>query len=374
MKATFLLENLLGKLSFLNHAVSSRPQLPILSAFLLRAGEGKLKILATDLEIGISTIIPASVGREGEVAVLAKPLSEFLGSVSEEKITIEKKENALEIKGAKTKASFNTMGEADFPRIFDEKGESIITIKKNAIIKELGRVVFAASTDSDKPAFSGVLVKKEEDRVLFVATDSHRLSLNKSRSIKDANAGLKKPILVSSRTLRALLASKEEGDVEVFLSEKNNQVIFSQDETTLVGRLIEAEYPDFEKIIPNDFSTKAEFDREELLGALKATSIFSRDNANIVKMSIKKEGISLLAKSPTIGENTVEVGAKISGEENEIAFNSRYLLDLLQNLDDETMVFEMAGPLNPGVFKIANDDSFIHLIMPIRVRDEELRG
>lgn len=369
MKATFLLENLLGKISLLNHAISLRPPLPILSGFLLEAGKGKIKISATDLETGISTEIPASVDIEGRVVVPAKPFSEILSTLSEEKIEVEKKDGALTISGKRTKTTLLCLDEGEFPKLFDEKGESIMTIKKDTAQKELGRVVFAAALDAGRPAFSGVLIKKDGDKIVVVATDSHRLSLSRSVSIKTKSTV---PVLVSAKTIRAAISQKDMEDVEVFFHEKNNQVVFTLGDTVLVGRTIEAEFPDFEKIIPDGFESKAEFQREEFLQALKTTSVFARDNANIVKISLGKDKLTVFAKSQSLGENTVEVAARTTGEENEIAFNARYLIELFQNVDDEEMVFEMQGPLNPGVFKIANDPNFIHLVMPIRIKDEEL--
>jgi len=369
MVASFLLENLLEKLTFLNHAVSARPPLPILSGFLLEAEKGKLKISATDLEIGITLSIPASVEKEGKAVVPAKPFSEILANLTEEKITIERKETGVEVSGKKTKASLVSMDEGEFPKLFDEKGESIMTIKKDAVEKAFGRVVFAASLDMGRPAFSGILIKKEKDETLLVATDSHRLSINKTTGVKTKGAS---PVLVSARAVRAILSQKSEDDVEVFAFSKNNQVVFELGQTTLVGRTIEAEFPDFAKIIPDSFESRAEFDKDEFLKALRITSVFARDNANIVKITVGRDRLLVFSKSQSLGQNTVEVSAKTTGEENEIAFNGRYLLELLQNVDDEQMVFEMQGPLNPGVFKVVNDPNFTHLIMPIRVKDEEL--
>ena len=374
MKVTFLLENLQKELPFLNHAVSLRTQLPILSNFLLQANKGKLKVCATDLEIGIIVEIPAKVEEEGETAVPAKPLSDLLGSVKNESLSFETKEKTLEIGGKGLKSIFQTAPAEDFPKLFEEKGEELVSLKKGAIEKDLQKVVFAASQDSSRPAFSGVLIKQDKEGVLMVATDAHRLSLKISPGTKTKTAkGLAKPILVSSKTLRVLLNRKTSGDVSVFVSNKNNQIIFIEDQTILVGRLIDAEYPEYDKIIPGDFSTRAEFDRNEMMGAVRTASVFARETANIIKFSVRKEGLQISAKTQGLGENTVDVAAKTTGEENEIAFNGRYLLDLLSNVEEETMVFEMTGPLNPGVFKIAKDDTFIHLIMPIRVRDEELR-
>jgi len=372
MRAAFLLENLYEKISFLNHAISPRPSLPSLSGFLIEAQKGKLKFSATDLELGITTSIPASVEEEGKTVVPAKPFSEIITSLTDEKIIIEKKGSTVVISGKKTKASFVVMDEVEFPKLLDEKGENIFVLKKDSVEKDLGRVVFAASQDAGRPAFSGVLIKKDGESVLVVATDSHRLSLNKTTAIKTKTDSFKKPVLISAKTIRAMLSQKSDEDVSVFVLEKNNQVVFSFGETILVGRTIEAEFPDFEKIIPDGSSTKAEFDRQEMLKALKITSVFARDNANIVKISVGKNSLLVSAKSQTLGEDSFEVSAKTTGEDNEIAFNARYLFDLLQNVSEDQMVFEMQGPLNPGVFKIANDPNFVHLIMPIRVKDEEL--
>lgn len=373
MKATFLLDNLLGKLSFLNQAVSARAQLPVLSGFLLEAEKGNLKITATDLEIGISVNISASVEEEGKTVVPARPLSELLTTLSEEKITIETKEKTINISGKKTKANILLLDETEFPNILGEKGEKTITIKKDSVIKDFSKVAFAAAIDMGRPAFSGILLKTEKEGVLIVATDSHRLSKKTSNGTKSTKP-LNKSILIPSRTIKTLLVNKSDEDVDVYVSEKNNQIIFYQGDTVLTGRLIDAEYPEFEKIIPTDYSTRTEFDRQEMQNALKTAEIFARDNANIIRFSIRRSCVSVFGKSSSLGENEIQVPAKTTGEENEIAFNGRYLLDLLQNIDEETMVFEMTGPLNPGVFKIAGDNSFIHLIMPIRVKDEELQG
>ena len=137
-----------------------------------------------------------------------------------------------------------------------------------------------------------------------------------------------------------------------------------------MGRLIEAEFPNYEKIIPTDFSTKTVFEKESLQKAIKTSYVFARQTASILKLSIKKDKIVVSANAPSVGSNTIEVDAKTTGEENEIAFNARYLLDLLSNIDADEMSYEMTGPLNPGVFKIVGDTSFLHLIMPIRVQTE----
>jgi DNA polymerase-3 subunit beta len=367
MKVTLFSEKVSEKIVFLNHAVSQRGQLPILSNFLLSAKGGKLTVCATDLEIGISTSIPVRVEKEGKTTVPAKNFSDLFSNLKSQKITMEDKNQKLMILGEKIKASFQTLPAEEFPTLFEEKGKEVISTKKEDIKKMFEKVVFAAATDNTRPALSGVLMNIQNKEAILVSSDGHRLSLQK-KPFK-GNVGLAKPIIIPSRIIRELLLMKEDGDVLVFVFEKNNQIIFSQGETLLVGRLIDDQFPEYEKFIPTDFATKTYFNKEELLNAIKICMVFARETANIVKFSIEKNKIVVSANSPSVGEDSVEVEAKTTGEENEIAFNSKYLLDFLTSVDKEELVFEMTGPLNPGVFKIENDSSFLHLIMPIRVQE-----
>ena len=367
MKVSLLSENLQEKLVLVNHAVSSRSQLPILLNFLIKAEKGALSISGTDLEIGIKIEIPSKTEEEGETTVPAKTFSELISMVSVGKITLTTKGNGLELTGDKIKTIFQTTKAEDFPKLYENKGEEEITISREVINKGFPKVVFAASQDLARPALSGVLIKKD----VMVATDGYRLSLKKYLLEKKEGFREGVSMLIPSRVIRELiLIAKNADGVKTYASKENNQIIFCQNDTTLVGRLIEADFPDYEKIIPSDFSTRTVFNREDLGKAVKACYVFARSAANIVKLSIKKEKIVVYVNASQVGENTVEVEAKTTGEENEIAFNARYLLDLFSNIEEESMVFEMTGPLNPGVFKIANDDSFLHLIMPIRVQQE----
>lgn len=367
MRTTFLLENLLGKTSLLNSAVSPRAQLPALAGILIETGKGKVRFSSTDLETGVVCEIPGATEEEGKSLVLAQPFLETITSLSEEKITIQREEKETSVSGKKFHAKISSLDETEFPKIIEEKGEKIMEVGKDEGKKTFGRVAFAAAQDAARPAFSAVLIKQERGMTQVVATDSHRLSrvvIKKGGRQKDDQA------LIPAKIIKAQISQKDTDAISLFVSRKNNQACLEQNNDLLVGRLIDAEYPEFQKIIPADSSTRAEFDKEEMQSAIRTASVFARDNANIVRFSVKKDRISLFAKSPTLGEENIDIEAKTTGEENEIAFNSRYLIELLQNSGAETMIFEMQGPLNPGVFKILGDDSFIHLIMPIRVREE----
>ncbi len=376
MKVSLISENLQKKILFVNHAISTRSQLLTLLNFLIEAKEGKLIISATDLEIGIIIEIPAKTEKAGSITVSAKTFVEMVGTISSEKIKLETTQEGLTLTGEGEETVFQTTPTDEFPKLYEDKGKKIMVLRRETAGKDLLRVVFAASPDSERPALSGVLIKEEENGFLLVATDGYRLSLKKHalQGTGKTQTEEKISILVPSRVIRELIQMEKdsgEEDIAVYVSKEKNQIIFSQDDTTLIGRLIEAEFPNYEKIIPTEFSTKTVFEREKLQKAIKAGYVFARQTAGIIKLSIEKGKILVSANAPSVGKNLVEVEAKTTGEENEIAFNARYLLDFLSNSTSETASFEMNGPLNPGVFRETDDPSFMHLIMPIRVQQGE---
>ena len=369
MKFSLLCENLQKKLLFANHAISSHGQLPILSNFLIEAKKGTLSIKTTDLEIGININIPAKIEEEGAVAIPAKTFSELISVIPSGKITLALKKEGLELIGEKIRTLFQTSPADEFPKLYDDMGKKIITIKKELADKEFPRIVFAASIDAARPALSGVLIREEGGKFLMVATDGYRLSLKKQALEKSEKHEENISLLVPSRVIKEIiLMDKEEEEIEIYTSKQSNQIIILQNEKTLVGRLIEAEFPAYEKIIPPTFSTKIVFEKEDLQKAIKTCYIFAREAANIIKFSIKKDKTIVSSSTPSLGESVVEIDTRTTGEESEIAFNGRYLLDLFSNIEEETMSFEMNGSLSPGVFRIEKDDSFLHLIMPIRVQ------
>lgn len=368
MKLNILTSIIQDKLTFVNHAVSAKSQIPILLNILLDANKNGLTLKSTDLEIGIETTIPAKIEEEGMVTVPAKTFTELINTIPDESITLETEGGKLLVKSKKTKSVFQTTDADEFPSLYKEKGNKVVELEKENIKRDLEAIIFAAAIDTTRPALSGVMVKNEESGFLLVATDGYRLSLKHHQSSKTKQKNTDSYI-VPARVFRELNSMKEEGDmVEVYISAESSQIIFTQGGTVLVGRLIEGEFPNYEKIIPSDYSTQIFFDRGEFLKAVKICSIFARDSANIIKLSFKKDEIVVSSQSPQVGENTVTVEGVLKGEENEIAFNARYLQDVLSAVTEEEMVFEMTGPLNPGAFKIKEDPSYLHIIMPVRVQ------
>ena len=366
MRVTVLTDNLRQGLGFVNHAVSQRSQLPVLLNFLIQAKRGGLSFSATDLEIGVSVNVPAKVEEEGSITVSAKTFFDLVSNIPYEKTTLSLRDTSLDLVSEKIKSSFSTIPSSEFPKLFEEKGERVGVIKKEDLAL-LGKVVFAAAEDiGSRPALSGILISGKESGLEVVAADGYRMSLLRGFSLGGKK---QEKLLLPARVIRELLVQKNiGGDIEIFVSEKGGQVIFEGSDFLLGGRLIEENFPDYEKIIPDDFSTLAIFDRDEAINAVKVCSVFAREAANVIRLSINKAGVTFSSDASSVGENEVLVEAKVEGEENEIAFNSRFLTDALSSVREGNIRFEMTGSLSPGVFKEEGNKNFLHIIMPIRVQ------
>lgn len=373
MQVVCLQENLQKSLTLVSRVVSQKIQLPVLSNVLIKAHKGSFSLWATDLELGIRVETAAKIEADGEITIPAKLFYELVSALPPEKIEIKTEGTTLNLKTKNQKSTITGIPATEFP-IFDKKnGDRVIRIDKEALRRAIKIVSFAAALDDNRPVLNGVLFRGEKGQYSFVATDGYRLSFQKIEGVVEGREEL--TLIIPSRVLREvnfLLDKGSEADskmVDIFLTPKENQIKFAVGENILIGRLIEGEFPDYEKIIPRSATTIVLIDREELLGCAKITSIFARDSANIIKLVIKKAGISVFASASQVGENQSFVSAQVSGDDNEIAFNSRFLLELLTSLDEKEIVFEMTGPLNPGVFKVKNSESYLHLIMPIRIQE-----
>lgn len=374
MQVICLQENLKTALFLVNRIISQKAQLPILSNVLIQAQKKTLSLLSTDLELGLKIEVPAKIEHEGEITIPAKTLLDLVSILPPEKIEIKTEGTTLTLKTKNQKATFLGIPAVEFPQFTDKKGDFILGIGGSILKTNIKNVVYASSIDESRPVLNGVLFKNAGGEYIFVATDGYRLSLKKMG--KKNKQETMAPFVVPGRVLKELcfLIEKEGGEnapVNIFMASQQNQIRFEVGGGILVGRLIEGEFPDYEKIIPQNVNTTLVVEKEDFLNSVKIASVFARDSANIVKIAIKKDGLFISANAPQIGDNQSFVEARVSGEENEIAFNSRFLLEFLANLEEKEIVFEMTGPLNPGVFKIQNDNSFLHLIMPVRIQEEK---
>lgn len=375
MKLSTLQENLAKGLSTVSRSVASKAQLPVLSNILLTTDKGRLKLSATNLETGINFWIGAKIEKEGTISIPAKILTEFVSSLPAEKVELEVKETTLNLICGSYQASFVGLAASEFPSVPTLKDKETISFSSGDLAKAVSQVAFAAAQDEGRPVLTGVLIITKGDSLVLVATDGYRLSVKKLAGVKGFGEvkEFKKGLIIPSRTLtevaKVTSEQNQEKGVGLSITPSSNQIIFSTNDAEIVSRLIEGSFPEFEKIIPEKGKTKILVETESLMKAVRIASIFARESANIIRFRIKKSGITISANAPQIGDNVINLEAKVEGEENKIAFNSRYLLDLLNSCDSPSISFEMTSSLNPGVFTPSEDKSFFHIIMPVRIQE-----
>lgn len=369
MKVFLLQENFSKALNIVSRSIAPKAALPILSNIVLATEKGRLKLSTTNLECGINLWLGAKVEKEGSIAIPAKILTEYISSLPPEKISLQVKENSLFLSSSGHKANFSGSPVADFPEIASFSGKPDLVFKKEDFAENLGQVVFSAATDEGRPVLTGVLMRANKQGLSLVATDGYRLSVKEIKM----KGGLEANILIPAKALLEVARISQEKDeedkeIKMALTKDKNQVVFSLPGIDYSSRLIDGEFPDFEKIIPESSKIETEFDKEEFFRAVKVAAIFAREQANVVKLSLEQNKIIVSAENPQVGGNETEVGAKTKGGKLEIAFNCRFLLDLLGSITAEEMVFEASEALSPGVFRLKRDPSFFHLIMPVRLQ------
>lgn len=372
MKVSLLQENLNKSINIVNRTISSRTQLPILTNILLVAEPGKIRLTTTNLETGVSVWQSAKVEEKGKTTVPAKIFSELVATLPQETVNLELEQEKLKISCGSFRAVVNGISADEYPQIPSLKtkaAKSEIRLKKELIKEAVEQAAVAAGVDDSRPVFTGVKLEICPTGLRLAATDGYRLSVKVVNEFgPDA---VKKTLIVPARALLELARSLEfDPSDELILAptDEEKQLIFSLPSLEIVSRLLEGEFPDFDKIIPKSSATKIELDTGELRQAVKAAAVFARDSANIVKFKINSKGLNISANAPQVGENEVGVEAKKTGEDAEIAFNSRYLLEMLGIVKSKTLSLECSGPLSPGLFKLPGDESWLHIIMPVRVQ------
>ncbi len=366
MKIEFLTENIEKFLPMLVKIVPSHAQVPVLSHLLLETDGAHFYISATDLEIGMKVKIPAKIEEEGAITVSGKHFAEVISSLSKGKVKLETEQENVVLSSSDGKMVFQTIPKEEFPELFAEKGEKIRTFTQKEIKDIFARLPFAASIDESRPQLTGVYINQKDDHTDFVATDGFRLSLKriKEKGMLDEDKGL----ILSAKLMNEVLSLKEE-QVEMYVYEAGNQVLFETPNVIVIGRLIHGDFPQYERVIPEENKTKVTVAKDEFAQALRLSSVFAKESANIVKLVISGGKILFLTRSSGIGEGEITVDAKQEGEDNEISFNVKYLNDLLRNVDAKQITMEINSPLESALFKVDNDPDFLHVIMPVRVQE-----
>jgi len=362
MKISISLDRFKKGLGVVERIVASKSTLPILNNVLIKAEDSQVVLLATDLEMGVKYYLGGKVEDTGSITVPGKVLGNFINSLSEDKITLEEKDNILYAKTEKSDASLNGMPADDFPTIPKIEGKEILKISGQVLKAAIGEVAFSASLDESRPILTGVYFVIGGGFLKMVATDSYRLSEKKIKISTSEECSFIVPIKTIYELQRVMTPSE---DVQIIVSE--NQIMFVLTDLELTSRIIEGEYPDYEQIVPKSFKTTAILNTNELAGNVKSASFFARENANNVRLVFKASGLEIEATSSQLGNFKSTLSGQITGEDNEISFNAKYLLDVLDKINTEEVSLELIGKLNPGVIKpVGKDANVMYIIMPLR--------
>ena len=370
MKLTCLQENLAEGLSRVSHAVATKGSLPILSHILLQTESGKLKLSATNLETGVITWVGAKIEKEGSLTVPARLFLDLVNSLGSGQLELLSENQILTVQSTGNRSRLNGVSSEEFPILPKPSAEPALLISPELFSKAISQVVFAAASDESRPILTGILFKASEDNLTLVGVDGFRLSERKIKLDKPVEKEIK--LVIPSRTLSEVgrLVSSENDPIAIYLPEGENQLIFKSVYTEVSSRILEGDFPDYEKIIPKNFTTEVEVEASELVKAVRLASIFAKDSSNIIKFKLNpdEEKVTLSANAADIGDNENDLKVAIEGLPTEIAFNAKYLLDCLGNIKSEKLLFKCGSSLSPGLFQIKDEDTFLHLIMPVRVQ------
>ena len=373
MKVTCLQENLAHGLQVSGRGVSSRTTLPILSNVLLRTEGGRLKVTATNLEVGINSWVAAKVEDEGSITVPAKLFTDFVNSLPPGPIelSLNVRTKTLHIKSGAYEANLKGLDAEEFPIIPSIPDKPTTRMAQGVLRKMIREVAFVAATDDSRPVLTGVLTTFEGDTLLMAAADPYRLSVRHGPLL--AKVAEKIEIIVPAKSLFEVerILSDSDDPVDVYVTPNKSQVIFHTEETDLVSRVIEGQFPNYKQVIPTSSQTTVIVQRDELLKATRLASYFARDAANIVRFQIDPQSDTPLVVSATaaeVGDNTGRIDATVQGQATTIAFNSRFVQDALGSLTAPEVKLELGGPLAPGVVKVTEDEeNYLHVVMPLRI-------
>lgn len=375
MKITILQEHFVKALSHAVKAVSSRPNIPVLANVLIQTEQGQIKLSTTNLEIGINSRVGADIKEEGSITVSAKLLFEFINSIGAGKIDLIQEGQTFIVKSKENNAEFFIIPADDFPTVPESTAEPIITINAHKFANAISKTTFATASDDSRPILTGVLFEGNEKTLSLVGVDGFRLSkfdLTLDAKIKESFKEVipAKSLAEVERIIRDVL-KKEDDMVEIYMLGDKNQILFKIGEVEISSLLIEGDFPDYNNIIPKEKKNSFTVLKEELMNSTKVIMIFAK---NVIGY---KTRFSMLPtdKKLKLATNVVDVGnnesnvdiVNIEGESMETAYNCKFMMDMINSMSGDELIYETNGVTAPGVFRDKADKGYIHIIMPMRI-------
>lgn len=373
MKVALIQEHLAKALLHINKAVSNRPNIPVLANVLLETEKGKLKLSSTNLDIGISTWIGATIAEEGKLTVSAKLLSDFVNSLKSGKLELLQNNQTLVVKSVDNVAEFYTISADDFPRVPEKEGEPTTTVNARELAEAIKKTAFAAGTDESRPVLTGMMFEAVKLRLTLVTVDGFRLSKKQLKLSTSAAEDIKE--IVPARSMmeveKLIADSDDKEDVEIYLLGAKNLLLFKIGDVEFSTRLIEGEFPNYEQILPKENILSATLEKKEVEAMIKVAGIFARNIVgNKAKFAIdaKQKRLTVSTKVADLGGNDSSIDIKeLEGNDFETGFNVKFLSDMVSSMVSDEIIFESNGPTAPGLFRDPKDSEYMHVIMPMRL-------
>jgi DNA polymerase-3 subunit beta len=366
MKITCERTNLANALGVAGRAVSARNTLPILANVLLETADDRLKLTATDLDTAIRTVIPATVAENGQTAVPAHLLNDVVSKLPDAPVTLEAQDGKVSVRCGKSDYTVLSLPAEDYPAV-PEVNDGVEVALPQGTLKEMLRLTtFAASKEETRSLLMGVLFEARGNTLTLVATDTHRLAWKQAPIGQELSTPITavvpaKPLVELERVLRD--SSEETVTVKI----GNSQAQFQTADVALVSRLLDGQFPNYEKVIPKNPERKLTFERDAMLAAVRRVYIIARGAAEKAILTTKGDVLEITAESPEAGKAYEEVPISMDGDDLTIAFNARYLQEVLGILNEEQASLELTGALNPGILRPVGNNEFLYVVMPMQV-------
>lgn len=375
MKLSCAQENLSRGLGIVGRAVATRSPLPVTSNVLIATDDARLRLAATNLDIAITCWVQAKVEEDGATTVPARLLGEFVNSLPNDRVDMKlnERQRSLNLKCGPFEANVKGIDADEFPPIPTVGVESAIVLEPKAFKDAIDQVAFAAASDDSRPVLAGVSMVFDGDRLTLAAADGFRLAV-REMSVPEA-VSERIDIIVPARALTELarVMADDDEQLRITVTPNRSQVLFSLPNVQLVSRLIEGTFPNYRQIIPAKHTTRVIVSTKEFLGATRIASFFARDSANIVRLQatpgeeMAPGKLTVAATAAEVGDTIGGIDAAIEGDEAQIAFNAKYLTDVLAVVDESQVALEVTTPSSPGVVRPSGDETYTHVIMPMHV-------
>ena len=377
MKISCLQQNLSRGLAIVGRAVATRSNLPVLQNVKISTQNDMLVLTGTNLDIAITTKIGAQIEEEGEITIPARLLTDFVNTLPDDRIDIESSADLMSVslKCLRFEANINGTDPAEFPPIPTVDEGSTIKIDPQILKETVDYVAFAAATEDSRPVLTGIKVEVNNDDFTFAAADGFRLAVYQGKLVDSIDDNFE--FIIPARSMQEIgrLIGTDSSPVEFIVTSAGTHALFNIGNVEIVSQLMPGSFPNYRSLIPENYKNQVLADLSDFTNAVKTASIFARDGSGIVRIQIvnnsDSSGLSISSRAEELGENQGEIDARVEGEideESRIAFNNKYLADVLDVLGEGEVVFEMTGASSPGVLRSISKPGYTHVVMPMFVQ------